>query len=114
MGVASLILGILALVASFVPCVGLIAIVPAGIGIILGIIDAISKSKKQESKGMPVTGIILSIISLIVAYVMTSATVSAVEEGAQQIKAEAGKAVQQMEADMNKKLEEAKSLENQL
>lgn len=65
MAVASLVLGIVALVVSFIPCIGLIAIVPALVGLILGIVALVQAKKKQQPKGMATAGIILSILAII-------------------------------------------------
>lgn len=66
MGVASLVLGIVSLVFGFIPFCGIIAIIPAFIGLILGIVDAVKKSKSQEPKGMAIAGIVLSVIAIVV------------------------------------------------
>lgn len=66
MGVAALVLGIVSIIIGFIPFCGAIALLPAIIGVILGIIDIVSKKKKQESIGMSVTGLILSAIAVIV------------------------------------------------
>lgn len=66
MGVASLVLGIMSLIIGFIPLCGSIALVPAIIGVILGIIDIVSKSKKGEKKGISIAGLILSVIATIV------------------------------------------------
>lgn len=50
MGVASLVLGILSLIIGFVPFCGAIALLPAIIGLILGIVDVALKSKKVNQK----------------------------------------------------------------
>lgn len=80
MGVASLVLGILSLIVGFVPFCGAIALLPAIIGLILGIVDVVLKSKKGEPKGMGVAGIVLSAISIVVivfwVFVVAAASVS--------------------------------------
>ena len=80
MGVASLVLGILSLIIGFVPFCGAIALLPAIIGLILGIVDVVLKSKKGEPKGMGVAGIVLSAISIVVivfwVFVVAAASVS--------------------------------------
>lgn len=64
MGIASLVLGIISLIIGFIPLCGSIALIPAIIGLILGIIDIASKNKKQENKGQSITGIVLSTITI--------------------------------------------------
>ena len=66
MGVASLVLGIVALVVGFIPCCGMLAVIPAVIGFILGIIDVVKKGKTGSSKGMGIAGIVLSVIAILV------------------------------------------------
>lgn len=66
MGIASLILGILSIIIGFIPLCGAIAFVPAIIGLILGIVDTVAKSKKGEKKGMSITGIVLSAIAIVI------------------------------------------------
>ena len=66
MGVASLVLGIVSIVFGFIPFCGAIALIPAIVGLILGIVDAVKKSKAQEPKGMAIAGIILSAIAIVV------------------------------------------------
>ena len=66
MGIAALILGIISLIIGFIPLCGSIAIFPAIIGIILGIVDIVLKSKKGEKKGISIAGLVLSAIATVV------------------------------------------------
>ena len=66
MGIAALILGIISLIIGFIPLCGSIALVPAIIGLILGIVDTVQKHKKDEKIGISVAGLVLSAISIIV------------------------------------------------
>lgn len=66
MAVASLVLGIVSAILALIPFCGMIAIVPAIIGFILGIVDLVKKSKEEDSKkGMSIAGIVLSAIAII-------------------------------------------------
>lgn len=58
-----LILGAISLVISLIPYIGVIAIIPAILGIVLGIIYA---TKEEEKKGILVLGTVLSFLSLII------------------------------------------------
>jgi hypothetical protein len=58
--VTSLVLGIISIVFTFIPCFGFIAIVTGIIGLIMGILGR----KSVTRHGMAVTGIVLSAISL--------------------------------------------------
>lgn len=58
--VTSLVLGIISIVFTFIPCFGFVAIATGIIGLIMGILGRKSVSRH----GMAVTGIVLSVISL--------------------------------------------------
>ena len=66
MGVAALVLGIISLIIGFIPLCGAIALLPAIIGVILGIVDIVVKSKKGEKKGISIAGLVLSAIATLV------------------------------------------------
>ena len=66
MGIAALILGIISIIIGFIPLCGAIALLPAIIGLILGIVDVIGKSKKGEPKGISIAGLVLSAIAIAV------------------------------------------------
>lgn len=66
MGVASLVLGIVSLIIGFVPLCGIIALLPAIIGVILGIIDIVKKNKTGENKSQAIAGLIMSAIAVVV------------------------------------------------
>ncbi len=72
MGVASLILGIVSLILAIIPGCGLIlAFLPALIGLILGIVDVVKKSKNGGKKGLAIAGIILCVLAPICGFVWT-------------------------------------------
>jgi hypothetical protein len=66
-GVASLILGILALVGAFVPFLNYGSIFVAGIGVVLGVVGLVVKFRPR---GTAIAGLILSALGLILAIVM--------------------------------------------
>lgn len=66
MGVAALVLGIISIIIGFIPLCGSIAYFPAIVGLILGIVDIVMKSKNNGSKGMGIAGTVLSGIALVV------------------------------------------------
>lgn len=63
MAVASLILGILSLLTSIMPGFGIIAIVPAIISFVLGLVAVCKKNIQNKSKAMQITGVVLSSIA---------------------------------------------------
>ena len=64
MGIASFVIGILTLILS--PFLSIYLILPSLLSLLLGIIDTVIKTKKKESKGLSIAGIVLSSISLVV------------------------------------------------
>ena len=73
MATGALVLGIIALVLSFIPVVNFLAIPLAVVGIILGALG----SKQLQAQGMPTgqatAGLVLSIIALVFAIIFTIA-----------------------------------------
>lgn len=66
MGVASLVIGIIAVLLGFIPFCGIIALIPAIVGVVLGIVDWVKKSKQGQPKGMSIAGTILSSIAVVI------------------------------------------------
>ena len=79
MGVASLVLGIIAVLVAWIPCVGNLAFLPAVIGLVLGICDAVGKHKKGLPKGIAIAGSVCSgvALSIIVLYYFLIASAAA-------------------------------------
>ena len=61
-GIASLILGILALLIAFIPCIGIFALIPGIIAIVLAIVGLSQASSANGSKGVIISGLIISIL----------------------------------------------------
>lgn len=96
MGVASLVLGIVSIIIAFIPCLGMYAIVPAVIGLILGLIGT-CKKKEGKANGLAIAGLILSILASCVAgyqIMVLNKAVEAVDE--------INKAVEQASAEWEK------------
>jgi len=66
MGIASMVIGIVAAVLAFVPLCGYFAFLPAIVGLILGIIDVAMKGKAQKPKGQGITGIALNAVAIFI------------------------------------------------
>lgn len=74
LAITGLILGILAIVASPIPIVNNVAIVPAILGFIFGIIAMFGISKgKKKGKGLAISGIVLSVIAFAIVLVSQQA-----------------------------------------
>lgn len=69
MAVASLVLGILSAILALVPGCGFLSLIPAAVGLILGIIGAKSDPKNpgqpKPGKGMAIAGIVLNIVAVL-------------------------------------------------
>lgn len=61
LGIAALVLGILAFVFSFVPCLGMYAVFPGALGIILGAVAFFLASKADAGKGLIIASVLLSL-----------------------------------------------------
>lgn len=66
MDIASLVIGIIATMVGFIPCINTLVILPAIVGLILGIISFKKKKAEELSSGMALTGIILNALPLMV------------------------------------------------
>lgn len=75
-GTASLVLGILAIVFSFIPVISYISFILGILAIIFGIVSLC----KGASKGLAIAGIIISIIAVYMAYAMHKGLETAVDE----------------------------------
>ena len=71
MGLAAMIIGIIAVVLGFIPFCGYFALLPAIVGLILGIVDVKKKSKAQQPKGQGMAGIALNAVAIIVILLWT-------------------------------------------
>jgi len=66
-GIASLILGILALLVAFIPCIGFLALIPGIVAIVLAIVGLSQASQANGAKGVIIAGLIVSIVGTVVA-----------------------------------------------
>ena len=67
LGIAGLILGILAAVISFIPCLGTWAVVPGIIAIILSAVSLSQANKAGASKGLAIAGLVCGIVGSAIA-----------------------------------------------
>ena len=68
-GIASLILGIVALLIALIPCIGLFALIPGIVAIILAIVGLSQASKANGAKGVIIAGLVISILGTTLATV---------------------------------------------
>lgn len=76
MDIASLVLGIIGLVLNFIPCGAYLAIILCLVGLVLGIVAIVLKSKAQQPKGMAITGTVLSAVGLLLPFFAGAAVAS--------------------------------------
>jgi hypothetical protein len=78
LGIAGLVLGILAAVIAFIPCLGTFALIPGIIGVVLSIVSLVQANKAGAAKGMAIAGLVCSIVGCGIAgwqwYVLSKAT----------------------------------------
>lgn len=60
-----MIIGILGVITSFIPCVGIFSLIPVIVGFILGIVDTVMKGKRSLPRGMSIAGVVLNAIALL-------------------------------------------------
>ena len=68
-GIASLILGILALLIALIPCIGFFALIPGVVAIVLAIVGLSQASKANGAKGIIIAGLVISILGTTIAAV---------------------------------------------
>lgn len=69
LGIAGFVLGLVALIISFIPCVGLWALIPGILGIVFSAIALSQTAGTNASKGLIIAGLVLSIIGTSIASV---------------------------------------------
>ncbi len=73
MGIAGLVLGIIALIIGWIPLVGVVGFIMAIVGLVLSIVDIVKKHKANNpNKGPGIAGIIISAIAFVISGIMTA------------------------------------------
>lgn len=67
MGIIGIVLAVISLILAFIPCVGVVAFLPAGIAIIFSIISIVQATNGYGSKGLGIGALVVSIISTLIA-----------------------------------------------
>lgn len=68
LGIAALITAILTFVLAVIPCVGLIAIIPGIIAIVLASVGLSQASRDDAPHGVPLAGLIIGIIAIMISF----------------------------------------------
>lgn len=72
MGIASMVIGIVAAILGFVPFCNYFAALPAVVGLVLGIVDIVLKGKKEQPKGVGIAGVALNGVAILLIIAWTS------------------------------------------
>jgi lysylphosphatidylglycerol synthetase-like protein (DUF2156 family) len=70
MGIAALVLGIVGVLVSFIPCVGIIAIIFGLLAIVFGAIGVLQARNNNVSATLPQAGFILGVLSIVIVIVV--------------------------------------------
>lgn len=68
LGIAALITAILTFVLAVIPCVGLIAIIPGIIAVVLASVGLSQASRNNSPHGVPLAGLIIGIIAIMISF----------------------------------------------
>ena len=85
LGIAALVVGIVALALCWVPIVNNIAAVLGFIALVLGVISLVVASKRRGSKGLGIASSIIAIVAIILVFATQAAYVKAIDEVANDI-----------------------------
>lgn len=66
-GIVGIVMGIIALIVAFIPCIGVVAFVPGGIAIIFSIISIVQASRGNGAKALGIVSFVISTLAVIIA-----------------------------------------------
>jgi len=67
MGIIGIVLGVISLIVAFIPCIGVVAFIPAGLALIFSIISLVQATNDYGSKGLGIGALIISVVAILVA-----------------------------------------------
>ncbi|MEI8245233.1 MAG: hypothetical protein WCI51_05345 [Lentisphaerota bacterium] len=85
MGTASLVIGIIAIIFGFIPIINYFLLIPALLGLILGIIDIGIKVKQNKSRSESICGVVLNALAIFVIAAWTVAIALIISSSGEQI-----------------------------
>lgn len=80
LAIAGFVLGLLALLGSWIPFVNILAIVLGVVGLVLAIIGLSTSKRKGSGKGLAIAGLVMSLLGILFAIVVNVAVVDAVDD----------------------------------
>ncbi len=93
LSIAALVLGIVAILLSFIPVVNFISFITGILALIFGIISVVNKNTKN---GFPITAIILASLAFIIAIVINVATVEVAKDASKELDKVKGNATEEV------------------
>ena len=88
-GIAALAMGIIGCISAWMPCIGLLSIPISGLGFIFGMVGlTVALIGKRSSAGMPITGSIICVAAIGIAFLATWGTGKALEHAASDLNKE--------------------------
>lgn len=72
MGIIGIVLAVISLILAFIPCIGIVAFLPAGIAIIFSVVSIVQATNGYGSKSLGIGALVVSIISVLVAAIWLS------------------------------------------
>ena len=93
LSIAALVLGIVAILLSFIPVVNFISFITGILALIFGIISVVNKNTKN---GFPITAIILASLAFIIAIVINIATVEVAKDASNELDKVKGNATEEV------------------
>lgn len=102
LGIAGFVLGILALILAFIPCIGILALIPGIIGITLSAIALTQANSGNGSKGLIIAALIISILATAVGTIWPLVIKKQIEHV---VEDETGKTIEENLKDMGKDME---------
>ena len=66
-GIIGVVLGVISLIVAFIPCVGVVAFLPAALAIIFSVISIVQATRGNGAKGLGIASLIISILATLIA-----------------------------------------------
>jgi hypothetical protein len=101
MGIASMVIGIIAAAICWIPFCNYWAFIPAVVGLVLGVVEMNKKKKAGEPRGMAISGVVLNIVAMVLIFVWTIALADSVGKVGKAAK-EYEKNVEKFQKDLDK------------
>jgi hypothetical protein len=111
MGVTALVLGIIAVIFSFIPIINNVAIILGFLGLIFAIVGIVATKKngKKKGRGIAIASLVLTVIALVISFSMQAAWSSALDSATKSSSSPSSSSTSKSTDDSATKAEESKS-----